>query len=75
MDNIEPIISDVDFKVPLTLKEKIVLQKKIDYVKQEIENYEMAIKVGRNPSFNAYNVIKISKLNNSLDELNSGSVK
>ena len=75
MDNIEPIISDVDFKVPLTLKEKIVLQKKIDYVKQEIENYEMAIKVGRNPSFNAYNVTKISKLNNSLDELNSGSVK
>ncbi len=75
MDSIEPIISDVDFKVPLTLKEKIVLQKKIDYVKQEIENYEMAIKVGRNPSFNAYNVIKISKLNNSLDELNSGSVK
>lgn len=55
------------------LKEKILIQKKIDYVKQEIKNYEMAIKVGRNPSFNAYNEIKISKLTISLNELNNGS--
>jgi len=73
MDRIEPIISDVDFKVPLTLKEKIVLQKKIDYVKQEIKNYEMAVKVGKNPAFNAYSVTKINNLTTSLDELNSSS--
>ena len=53
----------------MTLKEKIIRQKKIDYVKQEIENYEMAIKVGRNPSFNAYNVTKISKLTLELEAI------
>tara|TARA_B110000908_G_scaffold34401_1_gene41179 strand:- start:6185 stop:6412 length:228 start_codon:yes stop_codon:yes gene_type:complete len=73
MDILETKTTDVELKAPLTLKEKIILQRKIDYVKQEIENYEMAVKVGKNPTFNAYNVNKISKLNTSLNELHSST--
>ena len=53
----------------MTLKETILRQKKLDYVKQEIENYERAIKVGSNPIFNAYNVSKVNKLSLELETI------
>ena len=51
----------------MTLKEKILRQKKLDYVKQEIKNYEQAIKIGSNPIFNDYNVSKANKLKLELE--------
>mgnify|MGYP003640178001 FL=1 len=53
----------------MTLKEKILRQKKLDYVKKEIENYERAIKIGSNPIFTAYNVSKVNKLNLELESI------
>jgi hypothetical protein len=53
----------------MTLQEKILRQKKIDYLNQEISNYKQAIKVGTNPSFTAYNVAKSSKLRLELESI------
>ena len=53
----------------LTLKEKILRQKKLDYVNQEIKNYERAIRVGSNPIFNDYNVSKANKLRLELESI------
>ena len=53
----------------MTLKEKIIRQKKLDYVKQEIENYERAVRVGSNPIFNDYNVSKANKLKLELNAI------
>jgi len=52
----------------MTLKEKLLIQKKLDYVKNEIANYEHAVKVGKNQTFNTYNEMRIALLN---EELNS----
>ncbi len=53
----------------MTLKEKILLQKKLDYVKGEIANYEAAIKVGKNNAFNTHNEKRIASLNQELDSI------
>jgi len=53
----------------MTLKEKILLQKKLDYVKTEIANYEAAIKVGKSSAFNAHNEKRIVSLNQELDSI------
>jgi hypothetical protein len=57
------------YSMELTLKEKILRQKKLDYVNQEIKNYERAIKVGSNPIFNDYNVSKANKLRLELEAI------
>tara|TARA_R110000782_G_scaffold114270_2_gene204364 strand:- start:1264 stop:1467 length:204 start_codon:yes stop_codon:yes gene_type:complete len=44
MDKIEPVISDVEFNVPLTLKEKIARQDCIDKIKTEISHYTSGVK-------------------------------
>jgi len=53
----------------MTLKEKILLKKKLDYVKGEIANYEAAIKVGKNEAFNTYNEKRILSLTVELDSI------
>jgi len=53
----------------MTLKEKILIQKKLDYVKTEIANYEQAIKVGKNEAFNTYNEKRVASLTIELDAI------
>jgi len=53
----------------MTLKEKILIQKKLDYVKGEIANYEAAIKVSKNQTYNTYNEMRIALLNAELDSI------
>jgi len=53
----------------MNLKEKILLQRKLDYVKAEIANYEAAIKVGKNQTFNTYNEMRVALLNDELEAI------
>ena len=53
----------------MTLKEKILRQKKLDYINQEILNYEQAIRVGTNPTFTDYNVAQATKLRLELESV------
>lgn len=53
----------------MTLKEKLIRQAKLDYVKSEIANYQQAIKVGSNPAFTAYNLSQVSKLKERLEAI------
>ena len=53
----------------MTLQEKILRQKKIDYLNQEISNYKQAIKAGTNATFTAYNVAQETKLRLELESV------
>ena len=53
----------------MTLKEKLIRQAKLDYVKSEIANYQQAIKAGSNPTFIDYNLSQVSKLKERLEAI------
>ena len=49
----------------MNLKDKILRQKKLDYVKGEIANYEMAVKHGKDWA-SQFNLKKLAELNAKL---------
>tara|TARA_R110000787_G_scaffold241435_1_gene347572 strand:- start:855 stop:1016 length:162 start_codon:yes stop_codon:yes gene_type:complete len=53
----------------VTLKEKLIRQAKLDYVKSEIANYQQAVKVGSNPTFTDYNLSQVLKLKEQLETI------
>lgn len=53
----------------MTLKEKLARSKEVSRIKTEIDNYEQAIKEGKNEVFNNYNTQRIVLLTKELESI------